>query len=198
MAKISITRSLVKLKTLDSKIQKSIKTGCFITYKVGDKVREDCSPKEDFQSVMDLINFRDTLKAKVAESNAKTKVKIAGKKYSVTEAIETKQSIQYRQYLLQELRQQNARVNDTVEDINQDVQRRLDRLIESSLGSDKSKAKDEVESITKTFLQRNQADVVDELKIEETIKKLDEEITSFLEQIDVTLSEINATTYIEV
>ncbi len=196
MEKITVTRGLTKLKTLDRKIRKAIQEGCYISYKVGGKQTDTCNAKSDYQSVVDLIDYRDRLKAAISESNAKTKVKIAGKEMTVVEAIEKKGSIQYKVELLTHLRTKFARTRDVVEDINSDVQRRLDRIIEASVGSEKQKT--EIEAITKPFLQRNEAKIVDELKIEEKIKELDEEITSFLEQIDVTLSEINAMTYIEV
>ncbi len=196
MEKISITRSLVKLKTLDKKIKKAIREGCYVSYEVGGKQEKTCNPKADYQSVVDLINYRDKLKTAVAESNAKTKVKVAGKKMSVVEAIEKKSSIEYKSELLTYLRHSLSSVREDVEDINQDVQRRLDKLIEASVGSEKSKS--EVEAISKPFLQRNEAKVVDKLKIEDKIKELDEEVLSFIEDIDVTLSEVNSQTFIEV
>ena len=196
MEKITVTRALTKLKTLDKKIKKAIREGCFVTYEVGGKQDKECDSKSDFQSVQDLIDFRDRLKSAIAESNANTKVKIAGKKMTVVEAIEKKNSIQYKTELLQYLRHSLAITRDTVEDINSDVQRRLDRLIEASVGSEKQKT--EVEAISKPFLQRNEAKVIDTLKIEEKIKELDEEITSFIEEVDVSLSEANSQTFIEV
>jgi cell division protein ZapA (FtsZ GTPase activity inhibitor) len=195
MEKLTVTRGLTQLKTLDKRIKKAIANGCYVTYKVGDKQEQDCNPKSDFQSVMDLIQYRDRLKSAIVKSNAETKVKIAGKKYTVAEAIEAKTSIQYRAALLDTLRRNLDSVRYNVDEINQDVQRRLDRLIEASVGSD-SKNKSEIDAISKPFLQRNEAQIVDDLKIEEKIKTLDKELEDFLEEIDVALSESNAQTYI--
>ena len=197
MEKLTITRGLTQLKTLDKRIRKGISNGCFVTYEVGNKVQNECDPRADFQSVMDLIEYRDRLKSAIVKSNASTKVKIAGKKYTVAEAIEAKTSIQYRAQLLKALRQNLDNVRYNVDEINQDVQRRLDRLIEASVGSD-SKNKTEIDAISKPFLQRNEAQIVDNLGIEDKIKKLDKELEDFISDVDVALSESNAQTYIEV
>lgn len=196
--KMTVTRALTKLKTLDSKINKAIQGGCFVTYKVGDKVDTECNSKENLQSVMDLINFRDRLKAAIAKSNAVTKVKVAGKEMTVVEAIEAKSSIQYRERLLLQMRHDLQRVRQKVESINQDAQYRLDRLIEASVGSDKG-SKSDTEAITKTFMARNEAEVFDSgLEIDKVIENLDKELSDFIDDIDVSLSEINSKTEIEI
>jgi hypothetical protein len=199
MEKISITRALTKLKTLDSKISKEINK-CFITYSVGGKVSEsnECNSKGNFQAVQDLIKFRNLLKSEVAKSNACTEVTIAGKKMTVLEAIESKNSIKYKIDLLKELKSQLSSIRYEVQERNLDTERRLDRLIESSVGSDKSKAQGEVDAITKTFLQRNEAKLVDNLGIENVIKQLEDEITDFVDDVDISLSESNSNTYIEI
>jgi predicted translin family RNA/ssDNA-binding protein len=197
MEKLTITRGLTQLKTLDKRIKKGITNSCFVTLEVGGNIQNKCIPKADFQSIIDLIEYRDRLKSAIVTSNAKTKIRIAGKKYTVAEAIEAKTSILYRAELLKALRQNLDRARYEVESINEDVQRRLDRLIEASVGSD-SKNKTEIEAISKPFLQRNEAKLVDDLDIEDKIKKLDKELEDFLEEIDVILSESNSQTYIEV
>jgi hypothetical protein len=198
--KISITRALTKLKTLDSKIKKEISNNCYVTVSVGGKISEhsQCNAKASFQAVQDLINFRDNLKSEVAKSNAVTNVTVAGKEMTVVEAIESKNSIGYKVELLKELKRQLADKRYQIEDVNSDAERRLDRLIESSVGSDKTKAKDEVEAITKTFLQRNEAKLVDDLGIEKVIKELEDDIQEFVDDVDIALSESNSRTYIEV
>lgn len=101
MESISITRALSELKLLDKRILKGIKDADFLSYEINKKnVLKTFEPKEQLQSVEDLIARRSTLKSKIMESNASTKVKIAGKEMLVIEAIEMKETIQYKKQLL--------------------------------------------------------------------------------------------------
>ena len=198
MEKISITRGLTSLKTLDKRIKKAINEFKYVSISINGKVQDDFNAKENLQTVNDLITYRDNLKAAIAMSNAVTKVKIGKEKMTVATAIEKKVSIQYRVSLLRSLRAQLAETRSEVNDINYDVERRLDKLIEASVGSETKNAKSEIESITKPFLARHQATLEDPVNLETVIQKLDEELTAFIENVDVILSESNASTFIEV
>ena len=83
-------------------------------------------------------------------------------------------------------------------DAGEDVQRRLDRHIESILGSDSKSKDNEVEQISKAFLKRNNAEVIDEIDIVKKIETMENEIDEFENEIDLCLSEKNSQTYIEV
>jgi len=197
METMTVTRALTTLKNLDKRINKTIVNGCFVTYKVGDKA-ERCSASADFQSAMDLITYRDKVKKAIMKSNSVNTIQIGKTVYTIQEAIDAKNSIDYRKTLLQELRNQARNVIDTVEDINEDVQRRLDRHIESILGSDSKNKDNEVEQISKAFLKRNNAEVIDEIDIVKKIETMENEIDEFENEIDLCLSEKNSQTYIEV
>ena len=194
---MTVTRALATLKRLDKKINKAINRGCFINHKVGQKLNKDCNPKADYQSIQDLIQRRNKIKSAVMKSNAITEVKIAGKIFTVQEAIDAKNSIGYKEQLLKELRTQNQETRYLVDGINDEVQQRLDRLLESSVGKEKTSSK-ELEAISKPFLERNQAVVVDDIQIEETIKNIETEIDDFLSEVDLSLNEINSQTTIEI
>jgi hypothetical protein len=197
MEKISIARALRTLKTLDSKIQKNINNGCFVNYKVGNEiVRKDCSPKKDLQSVNDMINYRDRLKSAIAGSNAITIIKLGDEEMTVVEAIERKNSIRFKEELLFMLESTLMGTRNSIDNHNDEVQRRLDRLIEASVGSDSNKK--ETDSISKPFLKRNKAELVDEIGIQGVIENLKAEIDDFKDDIDIELSTSNALTFIEV
>ncbi len=197
METMTVTRALTTLKNLDKRINKSISNGCFVTYKIGDKV-ERCSAASDFQSAMDLITYRDKVKKAIMKSNSINTIQIGKTVYTIQEAIDAKNSIDYRKSLLKELRHQARNVIDTVEDINEDVQRRLDRHIESILGSDSKNKDNEVEQISKAFLKRNNAEIIDDIDIVKKIEIMEDEIDEFENEIDLCLSEKNSQTYIEV
>jgi hypothetical protein len=112
---MSITRALVELKNLDSRINRAINSGIYIAgaKKSSKKInniftREDFDKraKADYQSAIDLIKRRKMIKSKVVESNAKTMVKINNVEMSVADAIERKDSIDYERALLSEMEKQ--------------------------------------------------------------------------------------------
>ena len=197
MEKISITRALNTLKLLDKKISKSIESSQFANYTVGGKSYLDkYTPNEDLQSINDLISYRARLKSAIMASNAVTLVTVGDIKMTVVQAIETKDSIKYRKQLLRKIKQDLANVERIVTDTNEQVQVRLDRLVEASLGSDKSKS--EYDAIAKPFLEKNEAKSVDSVKYDKIAKDLEAEIDLFESEVDLVLSESNATTFIEV
>lgn len=199
MESISITRALSELKLLDKRILKGIKDADFLSYEINKKnVLKTFEPKEQLQSVEDLIARRSTLKSKIMESNASTKVKIAGKEMLVIEAIEMKETIQYKKQLLSTLEATRKSVRSKIESINEDVKYRLDGLLQANFGKE-SKTKDsETDAISKPFLERNEAKEVDLIDIDNKIKTLSEEIDSFESEVDFVLSESNSLTKINV
>jgi len=199
MEKISITRALSELKLLDKRINKSIKDANFLSYEVnGKNYLKTFEPKEQLQSVEDLIQRRSLLKTKIMESNASTVVKIAGKEMLVIEAIEMKETIQYKKQLLLTLESTRKSVRSKIESINEDVKYRLDGLLQANFGKE-SKTKDsESEAIAKPFLERNEAKEIDLIDIDNKIKTLSEEIDAFESEVDFVLSESNSLTKIDV
>ena len=197
MEKITITRGLTSLKTLEKKISKAINDAEFTDVKVGTKKSEltTADAVAALQKVQDLIDYRDNLKSAIAMSNAVTEVKVGAVTMKVTEAIEKKTSIVFRVKLLEKMRRDQMYKKDEVEEINRDVESRLDKLLRTSVGDGNAA---EAEAISKPFLERNSAQLFDPLNIQGKIEALDAEIDDFLENVDVCLSESNSTTYIEV
>jgi hypothetical protein len=143
-----------------------------------------------------MINYRDRLKSAIAGSNAITVVKVGDEEMTVVEAIERKNSIRFKEELLFMLENTLMSTRNTIDVHNDEVQRRLDRLIEASVGSDSNKK--ETDSISKPFLKRNKAELVDEIGIQGVIENLKAEIDDFKDDIDIELSTSNALTFIEV
>lgn len=196
---ISITRALNELKLLDKRISKHIQSSVFVTHEVNKKVNAKVfTPKEDLQSINDLIQRRQIIKSKIMESNAITKVTIAGKTMTVVEAIELKESIKYKKELRDRIAHQVRRARKEIEDINEVAQGRLDSLLQANFGKE-SKTKDsEMEAISKPFLERNEAKELDPLGIDSVYEKLENEIDDFENEVDFVLSESNSLTKIEI
>ncbi len=205
---ISIHRGLAELKLLDKRINSSIKDIKAVgVYKLSeDKVIGTMlTQKEfadqasaDFNSIKDLITRRDTIKRAIVLSNAKTLVKIANKEYTVAEAIERKNSIEYDKYLLRMLVSQKAHATNSLTSKMDLMNTNIEKQLETILGNNKENDVQYVETFTDSYKKRNGFDIVDPIDIDKVIETLEKEIEDFETEVDATLSESNATTFIEV
>ena len=204
--KISITRALAEIKLLDSKIESAIQKFEPVTYvegkskvtSVGTTVEGfNEKAKSSYQSITDLIERRNNIKAKVIQSNALTKVTIDKKEYTVAEAIERKNSITNELNLLSKLKQSYSNNKNKVEAGNSKVRANIDKQLELLAGSDKNKT-ESVGDFVKLALENQQFNLVDILGVEGLIEKLSNSIYEFQSNVDFTLSESNALTTIEI
>lgn len=200
---ISITRALAQVKSLNDRIQRGSNAN-FITTLVGGKHGTGVSEQEasgiltaNLQSVQGLIAQRTALKSAIVKSNSVATVVINDVTMTVAEAIERKGSIQLEQVLLQNLRQQLAQATQQVERTNVQVNQRLDQLIQTTVGKDRKVDEAEVAAIRDPFLKSNEAKLLDSNKLQGVIDKLQADIEGFLLEVDYALSEVNATTKIE-
>jgi len=194
---MTVSEGLAKLKLLDKRIRKAM-TSEYVGYKIGNKVQENFESekaKSNYQSLNDLMKYRSNLKMAINESNLKTKVKVAGKKMTVLEAIEYKTTIQYKKEFLESVRRNYIQVQQKIEYRNEETQERLDSQVKSAF---EKASKKEIEDFTQTFLKNNSASLEDPLKIENLIESLDREIDEFESEVDFVLSTSNATTVIKV
>jgi len=154
---------------------------------------------DNLQRIKDFISYRNRLKAAIVHSNAATTVNINGNEYTVAEAIERKTSIQYEKNLLAVLKRQYANVTNRIESHNKKMEQDLKRLIEVDFGKDQVKSTvDNVEHITETYMKANKAEAVDPLNLENRINNLEDAIMNFEKEVDLSLSESNAITKINV
>jgi hypothetical protein len=209
MATIIVAQALKDLKTLDSKIKRAVNEGMFVGVQVGNKPINDHiaidtfnkNAQSSFQSVSDLISYRDKLKAAIVQSNATTKLTVAGVEMLRCDAIEKKESIQYKKDFLTKLRQQYAHAVQRVQAENMNAQAKAEKQIETTYGKADQRKSDDAQAIMaqmKAFMDYNGAKLVDPLQIKEVIDNMTQEIEDFEADVDVALSISNATTTIEV
>lgn len=195
---ISITRALVELKTLDSRIQKKIDTSLFVTYKgqfyqPAEGIRDAVA---NYQSINDLIDRRKRIKSAIITSNANTLVTICGQEMTIAEAIETKSSIRHKKNLLAVLKSQYGNTVMTVENVNSKVRKDLEN--KSGRDGEKDKQNMSLEEFSKMYVNLHGVELFDPLKITQKIEQLEQFITQFEQEVDYVLSEKNATTLISV
>lgn len=207
MEKMLVTQALNELKLLDDRINKAINDAVLvIAAKRSEKKVNPNLTKEEFeirakagyQSVLDLIERRKKIKAAVVTSNAMTKVIVHGEEMTVAEAIERKSTIDYEISLLRQMQSQWGVQNREMNMQNMRMEERIDKYIETFVGKDTSKAKDnELEAMIKPMRESGEYALVDPLSIEKKITDLDDYIKGFRSEVDAILQISNCNTYIE-
>lgn len=208
MRKISITEALNELKLYDSKILKAITNAKLVgaAKKSSDKVgvfkKEDFEDraKASYQSVTDLIANRNALKSAIVKSNAVTEVTVNGKTMTVAEAIERKNSIDYDETFLTEMKKQYIHATDTVAKENKKVDNKVDELLATLIGKDSSKdiSKESQEAIEKPYRAKNEYEFIDPIGLLDKIETLESEIDGFKSEVDTRLAVANSITMIEI
>lgn len=203
---ITITQGLAELKMLDKRITRKINNSIFAGYTVGGKVQTGYETTEELEkeikanleSVKDLIKRRNKIKSLIVLSNAKTEVKIAGKTYTVAEAIDRKSFIDYEEGLLSALKSAYAHNTAIVDRKNNDMESRLDNHLETLFGKDGKTDTTKTAEVVKQFKEINEARLVDPVSLRKQIETLETEIEDFTSEVDHVLSVSNATTTIEI
>ena len=205
--KMTIHRALSELKLIDARIEKAISaiepTG--VTQK--DKLVNQFYNKDDFeknakanlQSVNDLIERKNKIKSSIVKANGITQVEINGEKMTIADAINFKQVIDFKKKLIATLEQKHRNAKAVAEKNNKQVEDNALRLAEAALQKDNVKINDgDAVAITEPYLTKNQFHLVDPLKVDELVEKLQTEVNDFESEVDAVLSEINAVTVIEI
>lgn len=209
MANISITRALATLKSIDAKIVKQTERldtvavtdgqGDFrkLVGKLGTIADFSAKAETQIQSLTDMLNTRDALKAAIIQSNAVTKITIGGKEVTVAQAIEQKRSIVLRQNLLAKVKSQVNLGNALLVKRTAEFEGGLSVKLDTLLGRDRATKGEDVEGITKPLRERGEPSLLDPVGMVAYSEKLDTEIDDFLTEVDFALSESNARTEVE-
>lgn len=205
---MNVHKALCELKILESRISSGIRACKFVSVKkkaskmVGSQSVEDFKNTErsNYDSVMCLIRRREAIKRAVVLSNATTKVVVAGKEYTVAEAIEMKNhgldgKNKLRDCLSLALRQAEV----TMESANAEADHKADAYIQGIAGGKELKS-EEIKSIRDGYLAGLVVEVVDPMPggARAVLEELTEEISAFLVEVDSALSTSNALTQITV
>lgn len=204
--KITIHRGLAELKLLDSRIQKSINeiyptAVCQKGKKIDGHITEEEFKKNaetSYQSITDLITRKVKLKSAIVKSNAATVVTIGGRQMSVADAITYKTIIDHQKNFNSFLRQRHTGAVANLNKNNDNVNKNVEILLQNAFGKDSTKiSKDDLEAVSKPYLDNNTFHLIDPLKAADKITQLDKEIAEFETEVDAVLSESNSVTFIE-
>ncbi len=205
MTQISVTQGLAELKLLDKRINKELSYVFWAKVSTKNNRVDEAALKKtaqaEYQSYMDLVKRRDTIKRAIVLSNAVTTVTVGSGavwKGTVAEAIEHKASLMYKKNLLDKIRRCINSVDAEYTSANEALERRLDGLLTSELGKDVKTNPDTITALRQSFLETNKVELIDPLDLMNMAKELSDEIDSFETNVDWVLSEANGKTMITV
>lgn len=152
-----------------------------------------------YQSTVAILNNYITLKAAINEANAITKVEIAGKEYTIANAIARQRGLDQEEAMYSRMIANINAINSEVENINSRYLSpdAISRYISSVLG-DSKKSDELIRQVTEDYKKEHEVEVYDPLNTEELATKKLEEIAQFREEIHYKLTQVNCTTEITV
>ena len=157
--------------------------------------------KSQYQKVTDLIAYRDALKRAVVQSNAVTKVTIAGVEYTVAEAIDAKNhGMATLATLRNRMLHDYERAKSTAEIQNGSrLENRASEFIRSMTGTTVTKdMTEEMRRMRDDFIAAHTTELIDPIGVRKVAADLDEKITAFTAEVDAVLSTSNSLTEITV
>ena len=199
---ISITQGLAELKLLDKRLRTHLSHMRWADVSTEsnrvdvDKLKSRA--EAEYQSYMDLLKRRDSIKRAIVLSNAQTRVKIGSWEGTVAEAIEHKHSIEHQRQLLESMKEHLQEKRTQYENLKSQMDTRLERLLQSELGKDVKTNPETLTALTNTFRANNRVDLLDPMDLAGKIGTLEEEVSSFETNVDWVLSEANGRTMIEI
>ena len=204
---MTIHRALAELKLIDSRIEKQITSIAPVGFKQKDKLILSYISEDDFklqaQSKLDSINAliirKVSIKSAVVAANCVTMVNIGQKTLSIADAITFKGVLDLKKKLVSILKQQHSTVVGSMNKNNENVAKNLQLILEAMFGKENVKvSKDDSDNVAKPYLEANEFHFIDPLNVLSLIDSIEKEISEFETEVDAVLSEIYATTFIEI
>lgn len=206
---MNIHQALVELKTLDKRVESAIQEGEWVVAnkhsntKIGGIELKDFMDniKSRHQKVTSLIARTEAIKRAVVNSNAVTKVTIAGQEYTVAEAIDMKNhGIERLRIFVRRLTHDYNLAKATADHSNgPELERRADDYVRTMIGNTDVKGMtEEVKRLRDEFIKAQTMELVDPIGVLKQIEQLNEQINAFEVNVDSALSVSNVLTTIEV
>ena len=210
---MTVHKALAELKVIDSRINNAIRSGTFVVANKhsNDKIHGMTinefknSMKSDFQKVSDLIARRNAIKKAVVASNAVTKVKVGDTEYTVATAIEMKNhGMEFKNTFKKCLESQYAVAKNELDKNSGDpLEKRAENYVLSVIQAQPKDSKMAVDSeamknLRAQYIKDNTYDIIDPIGVKDAIEQLDNEISSFITEVDAALSCSNALTVLDI
>lgn len=210
---MTVHKALAELKIIDSRIDNAIETGIYVVANKHSNTKIHgvtidefrTRMKSDFQKVTDLIARRNAIKRAVVDSNAVTKVKIGDKEMTVAEAIEMKNhGMEFKNIFKNYIeRQYTIAKNELDKNSGDPLEKRAEQYVLSVIQAQPKDSKmavdsDAMKNLRAQYIKDNAYDIIDPIGVKDVIEKLDNEISSFMTEVDAALSCSNALTVLDI
>lgn len=210
---MTLTRALAEVKHIKAKFDRMLSTSRFVAVAQGQETSKhltaeagllsvdifSASAMSAFQSCEDQIKRYNAIRKNLILANATTTVTIGSQTMTIAEAIERKSSIVMEQKLLNSMKSQYANAQNAYDQLNTRLLDTIERSILQLYGNDRSKVTEEQSKVVSDAKRREfEPSVVDPLKLSERIEALASRIEDFNNEINYSLSEVNASTKITV
>lgn len=208
MERLSLHRALAELKLIDKKLDKHFEQSKFIgchfkgsaiieTNKTAEAFEQDA--KAAYQSYKDLIERKIKIKSGILKANSVATIVLDGKTLTIAEAIAMKENVGFYEKMIMTLRMQLANVLRRKEQGREQIDRTVNQIAVAMFGKDavNAPANQIAEIRTQAELQ-NGVNIVDPISVEKQIEEISATRDAITSKLDYLLSEVNATTFIEV
>lgn len=198
MQKMSITRALTELKLLDKRIEKQPYDKTVVQITRGNKpLNANVIDLESFmQQKLDLMERRGKIKLAIMESNAKTVLPSGD---TVLATIEYKNvAIEQLKSMLDFLKKEQYKRNTTITELKLENSNGLNKIYQDSTSNSTELTQELLEIIRDNFEKSNNIEHTSgKAVLDDVISDLESKIEDAESTLDFTLSESNATTFIE-
>lgn len=157
--------------------------------------------KANFQSITDLYKRLTAMKGAIATYNAKQKITVGDKEYTIAEALYMKEyGMPLKQTIVNTLSKQyqNALNKIEVENSDNKLGATAERLATANFGSKDKADSAEMEKFIASYKENNQYILIDPINIVPTISSLQSEIDAFEAKVDSAIQIANATNTITI
>lgn len=207
MAKITLTRALKERQVLPQRITDKIQELKPVAVVTSGKAPAGYTDKKEFimeqkgkfQSAQDMITRYTKLEAAIAVANATTNVKIGKDKMTIAEAIKLRGDVQKLKHKMSnQLRLKFQSAKNDMKLAESMLQERLDNMLVQTFGKNAKVDAKDAKAVTDTFTAANKVELIDAIDVKKEIEKITNELDNLETEIDLSLSEINAKTTIDV
>jgi len=209
---MTVHKALAEIKILKDRIQNEIYNSVFVSCKknsqskisgmdidIYEKVITGCYDKD-----VDLMNRLEALQRAVMLSNAVTKVKIKigenEEERTVAEAINMKNnSMMFKKQMLDRMQQQLLQSQAKTNKENETLENKSENYVTGLFGQKEGKTStDEITKAKQQYIDLNTWELVDPINVQNKIRVLSDEISSFEAEVDSVLSTSNALTTVTI
>lgn len=207
MEKMTIHRALSELKLIDARIEKQTDELMPVgIHQKGKLIARYITEAEfaavaqsKYDSVTDLIRRKTAIKSAIVQANGVTRLTVAGKEMTIADAINAKAVVPFKKALIEKMKSSHRAALAQLNKENAVVEQNVQNILLATFGKENVtvSAKD-MDAVRVPYIEANEFHLFDPLKVLEKIETMEKELAEFEAEVDATLSEINAVTFITV